>query len=94
MARSLVQGLTFLPLLLVIVPGVRLPLTDANLRSVVGHFFNDSATAAILKRYKVRHKGCEPQRRLRPLLRWSFADIAFREVGVSYRSLSGGAIAE
>jgi len=45
------EGSLFLPLLLEIVPGVRLPLTAAALRAVVAHFFNASATEEILAYY-------------------------------------------
>lgn len=42
----------FIPLLLAIVPGIRLPLSDGDLRKVVLHFFNSSATDAILAYYR------------------------------------------
>ena len=45
------EGSLFLPLLLEIVPGVRLPLTTAALRAVVRHFFNVTATEEILAYY-------------------------------------------
>ena len=42
----------FIPLLMAIVPGVRLPLSDGDLKNVVLHFFNASATEAILAYYR------------------------------------------
>ena len=41
----------FIPLLPVIIPGVHLPMHDDDLRKVVVHFFNESASDAILARY-------------------------------------------
>jgi para-nitrobenzyl esterase len=46
------EATIFLPLLLAIVPGIHFPLSNVSLGEVIGHFFNDSATGAILARYR------------------------------------------